>query len=555
MKKLIALACAAALGGCALNPLKLGKGDERPPPDAPITAQQTQRKETPEFWRKNGKAIAKHAQKGVTSRTKAKNLILFVGDGMGVSTVTAARILAGQKAGVTGEETELSFETFPSTALAKTYNFDLQTPQSAGSMTALLTGLKTRGSSVALDQIPLQGDCKNALGHQEPTILEQAKDAGMAAGLVTTARITHASAAVAYAHASSPNWEIDANVPDSAVAEGCIDIARQLTQFNHKGPLDVVFGGGRMAFIPFPLPERPGSAKAGVRRAPGDLIDAWVKRTAGRTYVHSGSMLRGLRWKSLDGPVLGLFAPDHMEFEALRLTNGEDEPSLTEMTVAAIQGLRRNKNGYVLVVVAAGIGRGHDKANAYLALNDAVELSNAVAAAEKLVGDTDTLIVVTASHGSTLTIGGAPARASPILGAAASSTQTPLPDAKGDAYATLAYGNGPPNAPSKPPPAAQLWKAPPPSNNNSAATYQQPFAIALPVAANGGEDVPVYARGPGSQWFHGTLDQHALYWIMHAAVPTLENGKPIRKIVGITPPKAPKIPLPFGKKDKKKPEE
>ena len=61
----------------------------------------------------------------------AKNVIFFLGDGMGISTVTAARIYAGQAAGATGEEHSLAFEAFPHLALIKTYNTDAQVPDSA----------------------------------------------------------------------------------------------------------------------------------------------------------------------------------------------------------------------------------------------------------------------------------------------------------------------------------------------------------------------------------------------------------------------------------------
>jgi len=89
------------------------------------------------------KLTTKTAQAQATQATKAKNVILFVGDGMGISTLTAARILKGQRAGELGEEGYLSFETFPYAALVKTYNVDAQTPDSAGTMTAMISGLKT----------------------------------------------------------------------------------------------------------------------------------------------------------------------------------------------------------------------------------------------------------------------------------------------------------------------------------------------------------------------------------------------------------------------------
>ena len=82
-------------------------------------------------------------EKIVKESGKAKNIILFVGDGMGVSTVTAARILAGQLEGKMGEEHLLSFDTMPFSGFSKTYNVDAQTPDSAGTMTAMASGVKT----------------------------------------------------------------------------------------------------------------------------------------------------------------------------------------------------------------------------------------------------------------------------------------------------------------------------------------------------------------------------------------------------------------------------
>lgn len=87
-------------------------------------------------------AVAKmKAKPAFQPQRKAKNVILFVGDGMGISTVTAARILEGQLQGKNGEENNLSFDFFPFTGLAKTYNVDLQTPDSAGTMTAMMSGV------------------------------------------------------------------------------------------------------------------------------------------------------------------------------------------------------------------------------------------------------------------------------------------------------------------------------------------------------------------------------------------------------------------------------
>ena len=94
-------------------------------------------------WYSDAEAKIAATTQANLNRGAAKNVILFVGDGMGISTVTAARILAGQLKGQSGEENNLSFDLFPYTGLAKTYNVDAQTPDSAGTMTALISGVKT----------------------------------------------------------------------------------------------------------------------------------------------------------------------------------------------------------------------------------------------------------------------------------------------------------------------------------------------------------------------------------------------------------------------------
>src|SRR5690242_13034323 len=78
-----------------------------------------------------------------TAAERAKNVILFIGDGMGVSTLTAARIYDGQKRGVDGASNLLSFEAFPNLALVRTYSADSLVTDSAASASALLTGRRT----------------------------------------------------------------------------------------------------------------------------------------------------------------------------------------------------------------------------------------------------------------------------------------------------------------------------------------------------------------------------------------------------------------------------
>ena len=103
--------------------------------------------ETPQWWYRSGAARA--AGNGAM-QGRAKNVILFLGDGMSLTTVAAARILEGQRKGNPGEENQLSWEAFPHTALSKTYNTDSQTPDSAGTMTAITTGVKSHMGAIAV---------------------------------------------------------------------------------------------------------------------------------------------------------------------------------------------------------------------------------------------------------------------------------------------------------------------------------------------------------------------------------------------------------------------
>jgi len=94
-------------------------------------------------WYKEGVQLVKDNLGLKPNTDTAKSAILFLGDGMGVSTITATRILDGQMKGGKGEENVLSWEVFPWSALAKTYAVNQQGPDSASTATAFLSGIKT----------------------------------------------------------------------------------------------------------------------------------------------------------------------------------------------------------------------------------------------------------------------------------------------------------------------------------------------------------------------------------------------------------------------------
>ncbi|XP_015749103.1 PREDICTED: alkaline phosphatase, tissue-nonspecific isozyme-like [Acropora digitifera] len=94
-------------------------------------------------WYTSGVQLLKNNLLFEPNKKTAKNTILFMGDGMGITTITAARILDGQKRNESGEENILGWERFPWSAQSKTYNVNSQSADSGACATAYLCGVKT----------------------------------------------------------------------------------------------------------------------------------------------------------------------------------------------------------------------------------------------------------------------------------------------------------------------------------------------------------------------------------------------------------------------------
>ncbi|KAG3273308.1 intestinal-type alkaline phosphatase-like, partial [Ictidomys tridecemlineatus] len=184
--------------------------------------------ENPAFWNQKASEALDAAKKLKPIQTSAKNLIIFLGDGMGVSTVTATRILKGQGQGKLGPETPLAMDHFPYMALSKTYNVDRQVPDSAGTATAFLCGVKANYKTIGLSAAARFDQCNTTRGNEVMSVMYRAKQAGKSVGVVTTTTVQHASPAGTYAHTVNRNWYSDADMPASALQEGCQDIAMQL---------------------------------------------------------------------------------------------------------------------------------------------------------------------------------------------------------------------------------------------------------------------------------------------------------------------------------------
>ncbi|MCO7223926.1 alkaline phosphatase [Pleionea sp. CnH1-48] len=471
-------------------------------------------------------------------RGKAKNVILFVGDGMGVSTVTAARILEGQNNNLSGEEYQLSFDKFPFAGLSKTYNVDAQTPDSAGTMTAMVSGVKTDVGVIGVDEDIVRGDCSTVAGNELVTALELAEIAGMSTGIVSTARITHATPASNYAKSADRNWEDVSDMPEAAVTAGCKDIADQLVNFEEElekrfaginvDGIEVVMGGGRRHFLPKDVSFNSSDAVSSVEgdRTDGrDLTAEWKAKYPAGTYVYDQAGFNTIDTETTNN-LFGLFNESHMQYEADRQNDVAGEPSLTEMTEKAIQVLDNNDKGFFLTVESGRIDHGHHAGSAYGALTDTIEFHKAIAKAAEMTNLEDTLIIVTADHSHVFTIAGYPKRGNPILGKVVGiGSEEPSLASDGMPYTTLGYTNGrghmnlgaETNADKGYGEDINAGRMDISMIDTTTPGYHQEALVPKSSETHAGEDVGIYAQGPGAHLVTGTNEQNMIFHIMDYA--------------------------------------
>jgi len=307
-------------------------------------------------------------------------------------------------------------------------------------------------------------------GQVLPTLTDKAKEQKKSVGVISTARLTHATPAAMFSHSVSRSIESDKDLNAPFDYEGCKSIAQQLIDSD----VDLALGGGRAEFSQTQLGNWTGT----LARTKSEMLAA-----------------------SSDKTLLGLFTPSHMAFEADR--DAALEPSLKEMTTFAMDRLSANAEGYVMMIEAGRIDHAHHDTNAYRALKDLQALDDAVAAAVERAGD-DTLILVTADHSHVFTMSGYPARGNPILGLTRGvNPQTGEPRAE---YTTLGYHNGP-NI-------REATSAGLTDNIVQSPDYHQQTAVHLSSETHGGDDVALFAYGPGAARFKGVMEQDEIGQIL-----------------------------------------
>nr|CAD7434249.1 unnamed protein product [Timema monikensis] len=435
----------------------------------------------------------------------ARNVILFVGDGMGPNTVTATRIYKAQEGG------KLAFEDFPHVGLLKTYTADKQVPDSAATATAMFSGVKSNYYTGGVDQTVQLDDCEASLKPEArlKSFVDWAILAGKDTGFVTTTRVTHATPGPLYSHFANRKWECESGMPETA--KDCKDIARQLVEDEPGRSIKVIMGGGRQ------------SLNTNLTLGPEDPLDTWsCRREDGLELTRTWQVdkaERGARYALLSNTgdltrldasnvdyVLGIFANGHLKYDFERDRSPEGMPSLSQMTSVAIKVLDKNPEGFVLMVEGGMIDQAHHRGYARRALDEASAMSDAVQVAVDWVqasGRVDTLIVTTSDHTHSLAFNGYPTRGSDITGIGGLSKHDGVP------FTTLTYSTGDIYAYNYTTDInGTVQRADPSKVNSSSFHYHQQAAILSDEAHHGGGDVAVYATGPMAHLFHSVHEQH-----------------------------------------------
>lgn len=308
---------------------------------------------------------------GVTA--PAKNVILLIGDGMGFPQLTLARI---DKAGVNLSEyasIELFMDGMEQTGYVSTFSANSFVTDSAPAATAMATGHKTNNGVIGQDAtaIPKKKDGKNLT-----TILELAEKAGLSTGLITTTRITHATPAAFYAHVDNRDNESE--------------IADQLSMSN----VDVILGGGLQYFIG--KNDSVLNCEESKRDDDRNLLADFSSQ--GYAFVSNGTAFQKVDAKKTQ-KLLGLFESSHMQYELVRQSSIEMDPSLSEMTEKALAILSKNPRGFFLMVEGGRIDHAGHERNLSNTVADTLAFDEAVKTAlDFAFQKNDTLVIVTADH-------------------------------------------------------------------------------------------------------------------------------------------------------------
>jgi len=311
---------------------------------------------------------------------KAKNVILFVGDGMAFSSVTMARILSqglteGKYNGL------LEMDKFNQRAIVTTSGMDSLVTDSANSASAYNTGHKSAVNGLGIYPDNTEDSLDDPKVETLAEMLKRTR--GMSVGVVTTSEIEDATPAAVVSHTRRRSDK------------------PEIAEMLYKLQPEVVLGGGSAYFLP---QSTPGSK----RKDDIDVIGQF--ENSGYTFVENATQLAAAKTNKL----LGLFHTADMNVYYDRSTNNKealktftDQPNLWDMTQKAIDVLSQNDNGFFLMVEGASIDKQLHTMDWERSTYDAIEFDKAIGVARRFADqNSDTLIIVTADHSHSASIAG-----------------------------------------------------------------------------------------------------------------------------------------------------
>lgn len=298
--------------------------------------------------------------------SNTRNVILFIGDGMGTAQRNAIRLAT------VGEKGNLAMDSMPYVGLIHTSSI-VPITDSAASATAYASGVKTYNGAIGM----------NADKKTVQTLMEVAKSAGKSTGVVTTSQITDATGAAFGAHVEDRSKQSD--------------IALQLLT---KSKVDVLLGGGEDFWYPAGNPgkfpdepaEDPSEKSKGTQ---GNLVDK--AKQLGYTYVTNTKDMQNAKGSKL----LGLFANEEMFQQNPEGEGDIYDPvvSLPDMTKKAIDTLAKNNKGFFLMVEEEGTDEFAHANNAKMTIKAGQALDQSVQVAKDFAKkNPDTLVLVLADH-------------------------------------------------------------------------------------------------------------------------------------------------------------
>ena len=483
-----------------------------------------------------GSGLSKTARYQVVqekAKKRAKNVILFIGDGMSMQAKELGRILS--KGLSDGKFNDLlAMEKMPNMALVTTSGYDSIVTDSANSMSAYMTGNKSVVNAMGVYENKTKDPLDDPKVETVAEILSRSKN--MSYGMVSTASVTDATPAAVTAHTRR-------RAEQNYIAADFL---------NRNNPPSVVMGGGAQFFLPLAT---PGSKRKDNR----NLIQEFENK--GYAFAGTKAELNSL---GSDKPILGLFTLNHMNVYMDReflpknskvLKGFTDQPGLLDMTKKAVSVLEKNPNGFFLMSEGGSIDKQLHTMDWQRSTYDTIEFDKTIEWAQQYAKEhnDDTLIIVVADHAHGVSITGTYKEENGKTGREAvrvygDAKWPTFVDANKDGYpdnpdpdVTLAvqYANAPDHYENY-----RFQQAP----TVPATTDAKGHVIANPKRApqgarfvpgnlptNTGEtsechsadDVVLMAQGPGSEYFHGVMDNTEVFFgILRALGVDAHKGTP-----------------------------